>query len=302
MHRAVIVLALVAGCSSKAKTQDWAAEHAKLVETNKPLVEARYAAWKKLGETVKAIPPVTAREPVTTKESASSISWIQIENVYDIRNGSGRLNLRNLTIAATADAALTAKPADKSKFEEARSTIEAFVEPLGVLAIVRAHELAMPKMSGPDRFVAGVARGDVLLFDFATQTKVGAFPFDIAMGDIAYGASNVGDLQDQFHRKSRDGLDAELAAYLAGEPGPAAPRTTPDTPEALRKRQLDDVLLGRMVTFEIVEEPCTLTLVTKLAASVTNPDGPFDKVDAKLAAELVRVMGKPCDVAFRVQP
>jgi hypothetical protein len=314
--RFIVILGLVvlAGCPKKTHTlEERTAERQKqlapIVAKYKPLVEARVALYKQLGETTKAAPPIAAREPLIAKVTEPYL--LSIERVLDMRDGRGKIapdhidvkNLENL---------MSDRPSTDFSLQSQTDSFEWFVTKPAFVAVVRLHEYTQPKVAVEKGFFTpGSARGDATLFELATQKKVGAFPFLVTQADTATqqtGQSAQNALQLAFNDDARKALEAELAAYLDGKPGPASVDRAPDTPESLRARHIQRALNDAAIfktTFEIVEDPCKLTIVVQpkhgfMIATDESRSKYIGTIKEPLASELLKAFGGlPCEIQFR---
>ena len=212
-----------------------------VVDKHREAATAMLKRLRAIGQEAMAAGPVQAREPTTV---AGPLQITLLDNV-SFKVGDQVL-LANAELLAsdtfwtnTAKVKLNGPATFARKLEEAMqrgwdgpmdtadSVEQRFTAWTGLqyAFIVRVRDYQPPKMATGERFEAGRASGDVLLYDLATGKRAGGFPFEAGQSDEASvrGKSVQADLVSSFVIGLEFTLKAEAAAYLAGKPGPASP-------------------------------------------------------------------------------
>ncbi len=186
------------------------------------------------------------------------------------------------------------------------------LEAIKYFVVIRTHSYDPPVPGDqPDRYVGGHAAGDVAIYDLATRTRVGGFPWEVGAPDVA-SIDPKADRKSELDRAMRGSIalkiDDAIEAYLAGKaaaPPPSAPADDGD----LRERQIKELLINKQMivdSVEIVEKPsCRVVLRTFITTGIAlHPPEGFGEGDGIVqpaATELVnKVLGKECAVSYQL--
>jgi hypothetical protein len=281
-----------------------------VADKHRPVATPLLATIDKITAEATAAPPIATATPLT---ATPTIALAVVDN--------GRGNTVMIGVAQPADVArpLVARFAaraqrylgpmgdtDSTASESAESLEGAFaeLEQLKYALLVRVHHVTKPSAGPGDRFVGGAADGDAALYDLATGTRLGAFPFAVRQRDtssVSKGGDVDGQLLDNFTFDIAAGLRGELAAFVAGTAGPAAPGAA----TAAELAQFGDKLLSELrLTWVLVdgvevaagaEGKPIVTLVS------TRPEGlQFrGQVLPELAAAVTKVLGVEAEIRVR---
>lgn len=248
---AVCVLATAwstSGCEKKdplAWQKQAAAALQPVIEKHRPTAQAKIDALKAIALEAGALPPVEAREgaalPVTPKATLFSPNarsekgnalLVNVETLAGGADAADGVRLAKGTWIKSLERYLTSgwydsgnqPPYVDQKFEELAG--------LKLALVARVHQYKAPSLvvaGGEQRFEAGRARGDVLIYDIDERKRLGAFPFEVVQRDTASvnvkgsSESAARELEENFRVDLNASLRKELAAFVDGAAGPASP-------------------------------------------------------------------------------
>jgi hypothetical protein len=204
-----------------------------VAESHRAAAAPRLATLAKAVEEAKAAPPIASRVALTRPVTVP----------VTVRDDSGHGNTMVSGIAQPADLNVWlvkryqplaedyvgpgARPreADNRLPQEVEAGF-AELAALDYVVLVRIQRVTPPTAGPGDRFVGGAVEGDAALYELASGTRLGGFPFVVRQRDTA-SVTRRGDVDRQlleaFQVDVGMAIPAELAAFVAGTAGPATP-------------------------------------------------------------------------------
>ncbi len=168
------------------------------------------------------------------------------------------------------------------------------------VAFVRVHEYQPPKLAEGNRFEGGVAEGDVLVFALPAHAREGAFPFEARQGETAKVArrSAEADLRGTFDDEVRRTIRAELVAFLANRPGPAAPGAAAAAEQAGFRDRIQMALAEAMVLGikDVALENSLGGPIVTLYAESPATIAPQGTVRSDVTALVTKILGRGAEI------